>query len=694
MFINGDGIGATAYPLLKNEFYSSQANLSYNLVRSIDTVIKLDRFSYTSNLIAWQPNTAYANTVVTSGNTLVDSGNIYVSSGNIVVYDNQTYLATNANVATDAIFDFTRFSRIDSGNVLLNALDRIVAYYEPEIGMPGKTFTQLVDGIEYPGITVQGPEFRTNAFEITSNVVSFNYTGLTIDSGNVDLVNFQTLGFEADQSIRIEALVPFEFQNNGYFTIVNVDRDSMTLTGQPVETTYKILLDAPITANSGDYVTQANTLANAYVLQSVTNSTLIDVIYTVPEFTVSSNTISVNGVGIVANIAEITTGGNANVVISYLNLQTILDSNIYSTYLDTELGTRPQDINIVGGAYVDAYASHAPEELIPGRMYDAMEMRVFSNTTGNTETYGFRVFQPMSANVVYTRISANATTTLSANLNLTDDEIVVVDASRLPEPSPTLGNPGIVFINGERIYYYQRYDAVKYSSAAPWTANTAIVLNSLISVNGNVYLTTGNVYANANVYINSANIQLITLNSLRQIRRGVDGTGVANIILTGNTVSDSSAAELIPNAQIFSAAVVNGNVTVTSNVSFKITLSAAITANIGDYITQFSNTGNARVLQSVTNANIVAVDFVTGTFQTAANIGTRINLVSLISGVSSVNANVISLGTVGSVNSNGNVILSSVPVLRSNIWEEFGITLQNSTTVGAQFIRAEPSYIP
>jgi hypothetical protein len=196
------------------------------------------------------------------------------------------------------------------------------------------------------------------------------------------------------------------------------------------------------------------------------------------------------------------------------------------------------------------------------------------------------------------------------------------------------------------------------------------------------------------VYVNSANIQLITLNSLRQIRRGVDGTGAANIVLSGNVVSDSSAAELIPNAQIFSSSVVNGNVTVTSNVSFKLTLSAAITANIGDYITQFANTGNARILQSVTSANVVAIDFVTGTFQPAANIGTRINLVSLTSGVSSVNANVVSLATLGSVNANGNVVLSSIPVLRSNIWEQFGTTLQNSNTIGAQFIRAEPSYIP
>jgi sugar lactone lactonase YvrE len=606
VFINGDGVGATAYSLLKNEFYNSQANLSYNLVRSIDTQIKFDRLSYFSNLVVWQPNIAYANTVVNAGNTTVDIGNIYLSSGNIIVYNNQAYLATNANVSTQSIFDFTRFSQIDSGNVLLDAVDRIVAYYEPEIGMPGKNLAQLITNLEYPGVNVQGTQFRANAFEITSNIISFNYTGLTIDSGNVEAVNFQTLGFEIDQSIRIEALVPFEFQNNGYFTIINVDRDSMTLTGQPVETTYKLFLGNSITANAGDYITQANTLANAYVLQSVTNSKQLDVIYTVPEFTESANIISINGVTTSANILEVATGGNANVTISYLNLQTVLDSNIYSTYLDTALGTRPQDINIVGGAYVDAYASHAPEELVPGRMYDAVEMNVFSNTTGNTATYGFRVFQPMSANIEYTRISANSTTTLSANLALTDDEILVTDVTKLPTPAPDTATPGVVFVNGERIVYYQKYDFAKMSTAIAWTANTQIPVDTLIALDSNVYLTQGNVYANANVYVNSANIQLIKLNSLRQLRRGVDGTGVANIVLAGNLVSDSSQAQLIPNSSVF-ATTVNDNLRTADYVTYKLELTAAITANVGDYITQFSN-ANVRVLESVSNSRVVAVN--------------------------------------------------------------------------------------
>ena len=701
VFINGDGVGATAYPLLKNEYYAPAGNitldyLSYNLVRSIDTVLKFDRLDYTSNLVVWQPDTAYANTIVVAGNTTIDSSNVYITSGNIVVYNNQAFLATNANVTSQAVFDYTRFSKLDNGNVLLNAIDRVIAYYEPEVGMPGKNLSQLINGVSYPGNYVQGINFRANAFEVTSNILSFNYEGLTIDSGNIAAFDFVNLGFEIDQSIRIEANVPFDFQNNGYFSIVNVSRDSMTLTGQPVESTWKILLDNPVTANVGDWITQANNTANAYVLESVVNSEYLSIIYSTPAFVVSEgNVVTINGVVTTSNIAQIVTGGNVDVKISYLDLKDSLDSNIYSTYLDSNLGIRPQDINIVGGAYVDAYSSHAPEELIPGRMYDAMEIRVFSNTAGNTATYGYRVFQPMSANIVYTRISANATTLLSSNLNLVDDEILVTDASKLPTPGTEQGNPGIVFINGERIYYYQKYDFAKMSTAIAWTANTDVPLNTLVVLNSNVYLTKGNVYANANTYVNSANVQLIKLNSLRQLRRGVDGTGVANIILTGNTVSDSSFTQLIPNAQIFNPVTVTGNVTVTSNVTFKLVLSANITANIGDYITQFiGNTGNARILGNVISSNVVAVGNVTGIFQTAANLGTRVNIASLTNGVSSTTANVLSITTLGSVYANGNVVLSSIPMLRSNIWEQFSTTLENSTTAGAQFIRSEPSYIP
>lgn len=55
-----------------------------------------------------------------------------------------------------------------------------------------------------------------------------------------------------------------------------------------------------------------------------------------------------------------------------------LDSVISSSFADLYLGTRAEDINIVGGGFVDNYNSHAPEEMVPGRLYDTMDMRVFT----------------------------------------------------------------------------------------------------------------------------------------------------------------------------------------------------------------------------------------------------------------------------------------------------------------------------
>jgi sugar lactone lactonase YvrE len=70
----------------------------------------------------------------------------------------------------------------------------------------------------------------------------------------------------------------------------------------------------------------------------------------------------------------------------------------------------------------------------------------------------------------------------------------------------------------------------------------------------------------------------------------------------------------------------------------------------------------------------------------------RANVVSS-TGTINTTANVLSFAPLGSISANATVYVNQT-ILRSNIWETFGNTLQNSTTIGAQFIRAEPSYIP
>ena len=50
----------------------------------------------------------------------------------------------------------------------------------------------------------------------------------------------------------------------------------------------------------------------------------------------------------------------------------ILDAIYASEFTDPYLGIGPTAINVDGGAFVDTYSSHAPEELVPGAVFDTL----------------------------------------------------------------------------------------------------------------------------------------------------------------------------------------------------------------------------------------------------------------------------------------------------------------------------------
>jgi len=56
----------------------------------------------------------------------------------------------------------------------------------------------------------------------------------------------------------------------------------------------------------------------------------------------------------------------------------LLDAIYASDFLDPFLGTLPSSINVDGGAFVDTYSSHAPEELVPGAIFDTLDFRVYT----------------------------------------------------------------------------------------------------------------------------------------------------------------------------------------------------------------------------------------------------------------------------------------------------------------------------
>ena len=154
----GNGVGATAI-----------AVLAPSLIRDIVTTIKYDRITYNSQVVDWQANTVY-------------------TANELVRYPVPTVGKVNTVQAKvyQVITDFTSASTFDPENftvvdpTTLDGADRTIGMYTPTPNQPGRELAQLMAGIDYPGVQVQGPDFDQN-------------TGF--DVGNYDVNPFDNLDF-------------------------------------------------------------------------------------------------------------------------------------------------------------------------------------------------------------------------------------------------------------------------------------------------------------------------------------------------------------------------------------------------------------------------------------------------------------------------------------------------------------------
>lgn len=429
----GNGTGGKLYAKLVN-----------TTTRKVKTTLVYDRYTFAATVQEWLPFTTY-------------------TAGSIIAYNNIAYVV-NITFTSGASFSGNNLS-IYPAYKFKTANDRIAAYYNPTVGMPGKNPALLQTGIDYPGVVIEGPLFT--------------------DAGGFDVAAFDT----------------------EYFDALQLDSD-------------------------GTYV-----------------------------------------------ISDL-----------------ILDSKIESDFTDSSLGQRPEDIIIDGDDFVTPYTSHAPEELIPGRVYDTLEFVVSTFTTledtayltwaGNTgffiseilvadpgsgysanavvnivgdtgsgatanivvnangsitgvtvttagggystvpnvtinsntgananldfstakltavldqstyNTFTFRMFKDMNDNWTYLREDPSATTTLASNVTITSNTITVANSAVLFEPKPAMNLPGVIYINGERITYFTKNNAT---------------------------------------------------NTLGQLRRGTLGTG-ANVHYTGDTVTSGSLNQTVPDS--------------------------------------------------------------------------------------------------------------------------------------------------
>jgi len=98
------------------------------------------------------------------------------------------------------------------------------------------------------------------------------------------------------------------------------------------------------------------------------------------------------------------------------------DTFVQSQFSDSNLGLRPSDIVIDGSEFVDEYSSHSPEELVPGRVFDTLDLKVYQAPTSNSRGTGNGI------NIAVSYLEGDGST---AVFEIADGDMVVVYTKNL-----------------------------------------------------------------------------------------------------------------------------------------------------------------------------------------------------------------------------------------------------------------------
>lgn len=322
----GNGTGARAV-----------ARMTNTLVRRVKTVMRFDRYQYSSDIQDWQPFTAYA-------------------KDTRVRYADRVWQAPNA-IPAGASFDATIWITVDAGS--LSGLDRTQGFYAPRLQQVGRDLSQLINGIDYPGVEVQALDFGSPG---------------------------------APTAVTYTVPVRFELQErDGAEELVEIDSDqtvwSFDRVAVPIYRDHD--RDQLITVTVDDIPQQ---LGIDYTLSFQPQQ---QVTFTDPPPNRSQIKIAL------ADLFDIV--GDVRYQSSFTD--TFLGTDPPPSYDGDPVDARSYGIEVAGGAFVDTYASHAPEELLPGSVFDTVDLRV-TQTPGSDWDDNGHGFPVQSQSYRYTATAA------------------------------------------------------------------------------------------------------------------------------------------------------------------------------------------------------------------------------------------------------------------------------------------------
>jgi hypothetical protein len=224
-----------------------------------------------------------------------------------------------------------------------NSVDRVINYYAPTLGMPGKDVTQLMKGIEFGGVEIQGLNFSVSAGwdglpwfgQGWDTYINENQDLLVVSDG---VTSTYSLGYVPMANTAI----------NIYFDNVRVDDENFGTANQTnenalFETIYpdgiSDYIDLPLVPASGVKIAVRLSISDGVIMPSDTS--VLDTNLSGGDFT------------------------------------TYLDAG--TTRLKTASGIKADDIAVDGGEFISVEHSPATEELVKGEIFDTVSISVFNS---------------------------------------------------------------------------------------------------------------------------------------------------------------------------------------------------------------------------------------------------------------------------------------------------------------------------
>ena len=247
---------------------------------------------------------------------------------------------------------------------------------------------------------------------------------------------------------------------------------------------------------------------------------------------------------------------------------TEIQNTISSEFTSANLGMHPADIIIQGGNFVDSINSYAPEELIPGQIFDTLYMQVYQSSTSNANAniLSFGMFKPTimigpTGSYSFTIDSINKPITLPWSSLDSAAASVLVNGNAISSTywavtnsvltiAASIGDNVEIIATGPTTYFgigsntisvltsnlYANSTTINVANTSPFitpiigsTAN--ISNNAVLNVRGQVFI---NQECITYLYVNRVG------NTLSGLTRGTSGTGIPNVHIGGSRIVSAS----------------------------------------------------------------------------------------------------------------------------------------------------------